>query len=46
LVVEYVCLSMSPKLPLSIREPLNYWLLRISESPSWQQYRRTYVGTN
>ncbi|NBV64405.1 MAG: hypothetical protein EBR71_08055 [Planctomycetes bacterium] len=46
LVVEYVCLSMSPKLPLSIREPLNYWLLRISESPAWQQYRRTYVGTN
>lgn len=46
LVVEYVCLSMSPKLPLSIREPFNYWLLRISESPAWQQYRRTYTGTN
>ena len=46
LVVEYVCLSMSPKLPLSIREPINYWLLRISESPSWQQYRRNYTGSN
>lgn len=46
LVVEYVSLAMSPKLPLTIREPFNYWLLRISESPAWQQYRRTYTGTN
>lgn len=46
LVVEYVSLSMSPRLPLTVREPFNYWLLRISESPAWQQHRRTYTGTN
>jgi polar amino acid transport system substrate-binding protein len=46
LTVEYVCLAMSPKLPDDVREPINYWLLRISESPAWQQYRRTFIGSN
>lgn len=46
LAVEYVALGMSPQLPVSVREPINYWLLRISESPTWQQYRRTYIGKN
>ena len=46
LVVEYACLPMSPKLGHAVRDPFNYWVLRITESASWQTYHRIVAGEN
>lgn len=46
LVVEYACLPLSPKLGHPLRDPFNYWVLRIIESASWQTYRRVVSGEN
>jgi ABC-type amino acid transport substrate-binding protein len=44
LVVEFVCLGLSPDLPDPIRDALNYWILQVSESARWQAYRRSVTG--
>ena len=46
LVVEYACIPMSPKLPQEVRDPFNYWVLRITESANWQTYHRVVAGEN
>ena len=44
LVVDYVCLGVSDRAPPAVRDALNYWVLRISQSPEWQASRRTTSG--
>ena len=46
LVVEYACIPMSPRLPHEVRDPFNYWVLRITESANWQTYHRVVAGEN
>lgn len=46
LVIEYACLPFSPKLGHALRDPFNYWVLRITESASWQTYHRVVAGEN
>ena len=46
LVVEYACIPMSPRLPREVRDPFNYWVLRITESANWQTYHRVIAGEN
>lgn len=44
LVVDYVCLSVSHRMPPEMLDALNYWILRISQSPEWQASRRSTSG--
>ena len=46
LVVEYACIPIAPGLPHEIRDPFNYWVLRIIESANWQTYHRVVAGEN
>lgn len=46
LVVEYACIPISPHVPHTVRDPFNYWVLRITESASWQSYHRFVAGDN
>ena len=44
LVIEYPCLPLSPQLAPQVRDAVNYWLLRVTESNDWQIFTRATTG--
>lgn len=44
LVVDYVCLGLSHQVPQEVRNGIDYWVLRISQSKEWQASRRSNSG--
>ena len=44
LVVDYICFGVSHRLDPRVLDALNYWVLRTSQSPEWQDWRRSNQG--
>ncbi|NBX25131.1 MAG: hypothetical protein EBQ99_03645 [Planctomycetes bacterium] len=44
LVIDYICFGVSHRVDPGVLDALNYWVLRVSQSPEWQSSRRSTQG--
>jgi hypothetical protein len=46
LVVDYICLGVNHRVAPAVRDALDYWVLRITQTPEWQAARRANPGAS